>query len=297
MSITYPPEMLPKPGSGEKAEVMVDEGSSITLNDYYDATYHLVGGSHLKFFNKSVQLKRGKTWIQSKGTKTNLALTTANGQVDYAKSEFITTFDTATSRSQFLVVTGDVEVSNILDRNMKYTVAAGTFTLIDPNVENGLPRTPTKVGLTSLNSALGEFKQLPEAIKETAVASRSIASTEEASEKKGQIIFVQTNRMPASVAGAAHNYFKKATKKPHKQVKSDLTPAPITFYGTSWDKVTPPHSERTPASIAPAPVVPRKIETPLNLDHEFTQSLKRETTDQPKFSKELEGLIKDLKSY
>jgi hypothetical protein len=33
----------------DKSEVMVEEGGSITLNDYYDATYHLIGGSHLKF--------------------------------------------------------------------------------------------------------------------------------------------------------------------------------------------------------------------------------------------------------
>jgi len=121
----------------EKNEVMVEEGSSITLNDYYDATYHLIGGSHLKFFDKSVQLKRGKTWIQSKNSRHKLIVTTANGLIEFNKSEFITTFSHANARSQILVVNGDVEVSNILEKNMKQVISAGQFTLIDPQVENG----------------------------------------------------------------------------------------------------------------------------------------------------------------
>ena len=76
----------------EKSEVLVEEGASVTLNDYYDATYHLIGGSHLKFFDKSVQLKKGKTWIQSKNSRHKLIVTTANGLIEFSKSEFITTF-------------------------------------------------------------------------------------------------------------------------------------------------------------------------------------------------------------
>ncbi len=96
----------------DKSEVMVGEDGNITLNDYYDATYHLIEGSHIKFFNKSVQLKKGKTWIQSLNARHPLVLTTANGNVDYWKGEFITTFDHTSSKTQVLVVNGDVEVSN-----------------------------------------------------------------------------------------------------------------------------------------------------------------------------------------
>lgn len=77
----------------DQTEVMVEDGATVTLNDYYDATYHLTGGSHLKFFNKAVQLKKGKTWIQSMNSRHPLALTTANGNVNFWKGEFITTFD------------------------------------------------------------------------------------------------------------------------------------------------------------------------------------------------------------
>jgi hypothetical protein len=169
----------------DKSEVMVEEGGSITLNDYYDATYHLIGGTHLKFFERSAQLKRGKTWIQCMNGRFPLALTTANGNANFWKGEFIATFDQATSRSQFLVVHGDVEVSNILDKDLKYTVPAGTFSLVDPEIENGIPRAPTKVGLASLDNALSEFKKISTTIKEP---SRGIASVEE--KKKGEIIYI-----------------------------------------------------------------------------------------------------------
>jgi hypothetical protein len=278
----------------DKSEVMVEEGASITLNDYYDATYHLTGGSHLKFFNKSVQLKKGKTWIQSLNSRHPLALTTANGHVDFWKGEFITTFDQATSKSQVLVVNGEVEVSNILDKNMKYSVAAGSFTMINPEIENGIPRAPTKVGLASLNSALMEFKQLPEKMKSEPVG-RSIASVEESKTvKKGEITFITSNRMPASVgSGSAHKYYKKMMNK-----KSQLTPAPITIYGMSWNKTGEVKVLRNPASVPVMPAVTPKITHPVvNNDPEFTESLKGHSIQQPKHSKELDNLIKDLSSY
>ena len=178
----------------DKSEVMVEEGASVTLNDYYDATYHLIGGTHLKFFDRSAQLKRGKSWVQCMNGRFPLALTTANGHANFWKGEFIATFDQSTSRSQFLVVNGDVEVSNVLDRDLKYTVPAGTFTVVDPEVEAGVPRAPTKVGLSSLDTALAEFRKLPQVIKENILPARAIASVEEAPQKKGEIIFIQTHR-------------------------------------------------------------------------------------------------------
>lgn len=269
----------------DKSEVMVEEGASVTLNDYYDATYHLIGGTHLKFFDRSAQLKRGKAWIQCLNGRFPQALTTANGFANFWKGEFIATFDQATSRSQFLVVNGDVEVSNVLDREMKYTVPAGTFTLVDPEVEEGLPRAPTKVGLTSLNNALSEFKKLPENIKENGPA-RGIASVNE-SPKKGEITFIRSHRLPASVNGGAHQYFVKKAKAPA------AAHAPIRYIGTAWKPIAAP---RRPASVAPMVVVPAKS-IPKGLDPEFGDSLKRKALEQPKYPKELNSLIEDLKSY
>lgn len=288
----------------EKSEVMVGEDGNITLNDYFDATYHMIEGSHLKFFNKSVQLKKGKAWVQSLNARHPLVLTTANGHVDFWKGEFITTFDHTSSKTQVLVVNGDVEVSNVLDKNMKYTVSAGAFTTLDPESENGLPRTPTKVGLASLNNSLAAFKALPQKMKEEAPASRSIASVSEAADspKKGEIVFMTNgkvaNRVPASVAGSAHKYFKK--KVGHK--KQPASAVPIRFYGVmaqSPVETAVQEAPRQPASVKPfkSHAVPQKVGTDLNVDSEFNHSLRMEKASQPNHPKDLDNLIQDLKSF
>ncbi len=279
----------------DQSDVMVEEGASISLNDYYDATYHLAGGSHLKFFNKSVQLKKGKTWVQSASSKYSLALTTANGNAGFTKGEFITTFDQSSSRSQFLVVSGDVEVSNILDENNKQTVGAGSFTIVDPEIENGSPRVPTKVGLASLNQALSEFKQIPQKTNVTETVRREVASVEPVPEvKKGEIIFIKSTRMPASVKPeSAHEYYKKIVSK-----KIKFSSVPIRFYGMNKSPsiiLTP----RTPASVPVSGVSMKKPASysDLKIDQEFSDSLKEHQKEQPKYKKELENLVNDLKSY
>jgi hypothetical protein len=283
----------------EKSEVLVEEGASITLNDYYDATYHLIGGSHLKLFNKSLQLKKGKAWIQSRTTKHPLVLTTANGHVSYTKSEFIVTFDQASARSQVLVVNGEVETSNILNESVKHMIPAGSFSMIDPEVDGGTPRAPTKVGLQSLDSALAEFKVITDKEKLSAVPKREIASVENTATpvvKKGEIIFMKSHRHPASVkSGEAHKYFKKMmTKNVPDQV------IPVAIYGTNWtesktESVLPP---RAPASIqTTTPELTLKPHSAVSLDLEFMDSLKRHESEQPKNPQDLQNLIDELKSY
>ena len=285
----------------EQDEILVGEEGSLTLNDYYDATYHLIEGSHVKFFNKSVQLKKGKTWIQSLNSKHPLVLTTANGHIDFWKGEFIASFDQATSRTQILVVNGEVEVSHVLDKNMKYNVTAGTFSQIDPEVENGVPRAPTKVGLNSLNVAMAEFKILPAKLIEPApLPKREIASvlTTPKASKQGEIIFLANgklaNRLPASVS--PYNYFKK--KISAKKVNSSAVQ--IRFYGFAPVELAKKNiAPRHPASIKKSVTIegPKKVDSELNIDADFSKSLRIEQASQPKHSKELDSLIHDLKSF
>lgn len=276
----------------DKSEILVEEGAGVTLNDYYDATYHLTGGSHLKFFNKSVQLKKGKTWVESSNARYPLALTTANGHVDYVKGEFIATFDQLTNRSQILVVNGQVDVSNILNKNLKYTVTAGSFTMVDPEVENGLPRAPTRVGLQSLDQALAEFKQIPKKSLTPETLGRTIASAkEEKPVQRGEIIYIVTNRKPASVE-------KKMKLHKYKQSVVEMTPVPIKIYGTAYSEPIEKIAPRTPASVKlMTPSVPKMSAPVVPNDHEFSESLKKQESLQPKYSKELQNLIDDLKSY
>jgi hypothetical protein len=78
----------------------------------------------------------------------------------------------------------------------------------------------------------------------------------------------------------------------------DAAPVPIKIYGTSWKKTEPLEVPRAPASVqVVAPTMPKFTAPTMKNDHEFTESLKEKATQQPKYSKELETLIQDLKSY
>lgn len=304
----------------DRTEVMVGEEGSITLNDYYDATYHLIDGGHIKFTDKSVQLKKGKSWIQSTNSRHPLTVSTANGAAEFWKAEFIATFDQANSRTQFLVVNGDVDVSNLWDKNLKYSVTGGHFSFIDPKIENGVPRTPTKVGFDSLNSALAEFKVLPQKLKDQE-SNRGIASVAPQNDesnflpKKGQIINMNAGRLPASVKGEAQKYF---TKKVFKKKIQNLTSAPISYYGIApaalANVVTPapvvpetikaPIPEKIESTLrAPASIpknelnLPTKVAPQLNTEPEFSESLRKHYGEQPKYPKEVENLLEDLKSF
>jgi hypothetical protein len=300
----------------EKSEVLLSENSTMIVNDYYDASYHLTEGGHYKFFDKSIQVKKGKTWVRSLNSRHVLALTTANGFLSFNKGEFIVTFDNSSSRSQVMVVSGSVEVSNILEKNFTQIVSEGTFTLIDPDVDDGLPRTPTRVGLESLNLALSEFKSTlpqikPEIISEEPV--RSIASVtsgpepEAAAEKKdrpkGEIIFMTSDnkisRVPSST-DSAYSYFKQASVVPRKNKATSVN---VRFYGVTERKnyrddvfIT---RSRNPASLRRlAPVLPsEKLSEEVLTEKKWRDFLGQEKVFIPNHSKDLDNLLKDLKDY
>lgn len=280
----------------EMTELLLEEGASVKINDYYDTSYSLAGGSQLKIFDKTVQLKKGKTWVQSTNTRHPLALTTANGLVSFNKSEFIASYEQATSRSQVLVMNGTVDVANILNKNMKYSVEAGNFTMIDPDKESGLPRVPTRVGESSLNAAIAEFKAFPSVEKETKVApARAIASVPEAvAPKKGEIIFISSvsKRAPASVASLG-------TPKKQPKKSTQASNVPIRFYGFAYAEPEEVVIERTPASVSSLnSLIEAKAQEPImKKSTEFDGTLKTHPVTDPKYSKELQNLIDDLKKF
>lgn len=279
----------------EMTELLLEEDASVKISDYYDTSYHLAGGSQLKIFDKTVQLKKGKAWIQSTNSRHPLALTTANGLISFNKSEFIASYDQSTSRSQVLVMNGTVDVANILNKNLKYSVEAGSFTMIDPDKESGLPRIPTRVGESSLNSAIAEFKSIPKEIKENKAPSRAIASVQENSvAKKGEILFISSvsKRAPASVA---------PVEVPKAQPKK-ITPAPVVpirFYGFAYVEPEEVIIERAPASVSGLnALIEAKAREPLmKKNTEFEGTLKTQPVTHPKYSKELQNLIEDLKQF
>lgn len=272
----------------ERSELLVEEGTHISLSDYYNATYHLTGGTHVKFFDRSMQLKKGKAWVKS-ASKTPLAVTTANGVAQYDGGQFIATFDQVNNRSQFLIVQGEVDVSNVLDQDLRYTVSQGHFTIIDPEVESGLPRTPTKVGMASLNSALEEFKMpsdLPLALPTK--PSRSIASVRTLETpmtvKKGEIIFMTSSALPKAVTEKKSQRTPASVlpSKPTKTQAHSWGPAPISYYGLK----------------TPAPALVRDLASVKAEVHEEVRPiLKKSEEKAPTYSNDLENLIHDLKSY
>ncbi|HLT22850.1 MAG TPA: FecR domain-containing protein [Bacteriovoracaceae bacterium] len=266
----------------ERAELLVEEGTQISLNDYYNTTYHLTGGTHVKFFDRSIQLKKGKTWVKAK-SRVPLSMTTANGNVEYTGGQFIATFDQASNRSQILVVQGHVDVTNILDKDLRYTVDQGNFTVIDPEVDNGLPRVPTKVGMASLNSALKEFEMSATPMT-TSRPSRSLASVRPLETpmevKKGEIIFMTSSKLPR-VVGEKSSKRAPASVVPKKTVTS-WGPAEISYYGQKQEH--PKIFSRNPASTSQSEV-------------QVDNTLKKASEVRPVYSNELESLVNELKSY
>lgn len=280
----------------EKSELLVEEGGSTTFYDFYDTTYHLNEASHIKILDKSVHLKGGKVWIQSTRGSSPLSIITANAFINYWKSEFITSFDQISGKSQVMVVGGDLDVSNILDRNLKYSLTAGAFTVIDPDVNEGHPRQPTTIGPDSLSKALAEFKTIPKTIlekaapvsKEANFVKRGIASVEEVpTPKKGEITFIKTNRAPASVE----------TKRPSKiSSGTKYGPAPIRVIGVPTavtPKVVVPTLPKVEALRVPASSQPVKMIQ----DVDFNKSLESAIDKQPKYPSEVQKLVDDLKSF
>jgi hypothetical protein len=272
----------------DKTEILVEEGASVTLGDFYDATYELTGGSHLKLFNRSVQLKKGKTWIQAKNDRHPLAVTTANGHIDFSKSEFITTFDHATNKTQILVVSGELAVSNLLDKSLRVSIPGGAFSYIDPEIEGGTPRSPMRVGPLSWESSVSDFRKKGDLPASESTPKREIASVKEVN--KGEIIFISSAlsaRRPASVI----------SKKSKPQWRTGV---PVKYLGFE-SRGTPQKGlmPRGPASLAP--MIKEKLHmqkiTEIKKDPDFTESLRRHEDEQPLNTKEVQSLIDELKSY
>jgi hypothetical protein len=280
----------------EGAQVMVSDDSQVTLGDFFDRRFHISAGSHVVMNDMSLILQKGSLWSQSLTTNSKkMTLSTANLFITTYKGEFIVTYSAAEKKSQLTVVTGEVDVASPREPAFRYAVSAGQFTLAIPEVNDGYPRTPTKVGYESLMAAVHLFPGIKsqdagvaQAQTQPAQAERSVASV---AEKKGEIIFMTTvidaKRAPASVTGEAQKYFVKKLKK--KKVKS--TPALVRVIGFQSVKT---FSSRKPASSRI--VQTQGPEIRVN-DSNFLKSYEELKGQQPKNPKEVQSLIDDLNSY
>lgn len=278
------------------ANILVGDDAKLTVGDFFDNRHHLSAGTNVTVEAQGLVLQKGAVWTQASTGRSTFTANTPNMVVMGRKGEWILTYDVARRRSQLTTITGEVDVASPQEPSFKYAVSAGMFTMSDPKVEEGYPRSPTKLGYESLMQTLAIFPGVKSqdagiAQVQQKTPSRSVASV--SSPAKGELIFIQSieqgGRMPASAEGAAHQYFAKKTAK--KVVKHIGTEAPVRVLGY---QVVTKNPSRLPASKArtqPKEPAPRSNEA------EFMKSYELHQRNQPKHSQEVQRLVDDLKSF
>jgi hypothetical protein len=281
----------------EGSQVMVGDDASVTVGDFYDRRYNLTSGSNLVMNDRSLTLLKGGMWSQSLSQKANVSVATANMLLSSHQGEFIATYDSATKKSQLTVIAGEVDVASPMEPAFRYAVVAGQFSHASPDVDEGYPRAPTRLGYESLMKTIGMFpgvKSMDAGVAKAQSASRSVASVAAApEEKKGEIIYMKTvqERMPASTEGEAQKYFLKSTKKAAKSSKQVVTSAKVRVIGLR--KVIPASSRKPASSVKIQP----QEQAPSVNSSDFLKSYEQHQRQQPKHPQEVQSLIDDLKSY
>lgn len=305
----------------DASDILVSDDAQITVGDFFDRRFHLGPGSTLTLRDRFVVLKKGALWTQSVGARSTGQVSTANMLITGEQGEWITTYDPASRRTQLTAISGEVRVASPQEPAFQYNVAAGFFTLADPQVDEGYPRSPTKLGYDSLMKALALFpgqksrdqglaKVQEAAEKQPSAPQRSIASVNEemaaaAPVKKGEITFLSSGnstRAPASAdeSGLAQSYFlkksaKRAVRKKMTKVSVENNIAPVRVYGAQQVVRTAP---RAPASVAPVAPAPRAQGQSQSVSRdEFLKSFEEHSKQQPKNAPEVQRLIDDLSSY
>lgn len=306
------------------SDIMVEDSSHLSIVNTEGDVLHITGGTLLKVFKRNIELKNGKVWTVAKSRG---SVTTTNAVAEYRDGQFVTSFDNISGKTQVLVITGDVKLANSLEPRLMTTVSAGQFSIVDPEYEKNLPRTPTKVGKQSFQNLRAKFanfetldnptlnKVMPGAEPTRGAAGRSLASVVEGFtktptqtiERRGKIIriYTTTNRKPAS----AHKYYMGLNKKPKTKVYQSVETAPVRYFG---EKYTPKLSiktnmvpkaepsveapERMPASVPTAKPGAQQLMQDLKKSG-FEKSLEQKSPEIKRHSNEVNQLIDNLKSY
>lgn len=297
----------------DMTEIMVEDDSVISIEDYADHSYHLTGGTHIKFFNNVIEVKAGKVWVHSRNQEDQYIIQSANGVASFGSGQFVFSFDNYGAKTQLLVMQGSVEFHNVLQSELTVEVHSGQFSLIDKDYNDGLPRTATKVGVDSYRKMKMSFAGIDvlervefdsafgDKPKKVMTAGRAIASVGSTG-SKGKLYFISNkkipNRVPASAEGPMKYYQdflknKKTVKKASKKV------TPVRIFGgldevaknaPKRPSVNIPESSRQPASVNAFEVVEE-------INNAFDKSLHQALEQNKRHSDEVNSLINDLKSY
>lgn len=230
----------------DMTDLMVEDGSTLSIATRDEKVIHVSGGSLLKLYSGIIELKNGHVWISSTN-KTEAIINSSNANARFGEGEFIYSFNNISGKTQVLVLRGDVKFSNSLEPELNVKVSSGYFSIVDPEYKNSLPRTPTRVGLKSYKESketFAGFKDIDDTNYEQSIwgektkkqtASRDIASVKRKSSTKGKLYYIKSSkssRKPAST-GEAMNYYleiKKKNQKRNKPIKNNKA-APIRYFG------------------------------------------------------------------
>lgn len=310
------------------SEVMVEDGAVISIINSDDHVFHLSGSSLVKFNKGIVELKKGSLWVKSQNKSRGL-MSTPNSLGEYSEGEFIYSFDNVRGKTQLLVLTGEVKFSNAITPQLFTRVVSGYFSFVDKAYENGLPRTPTKVGLNSYKRVKGSFSVLKSIQNSTfektmwgereTLPKRSIASVNTSDKSKpesstglrrGKITYMTTyaqGRKPASTNGGAAQYysdFKKSEAWKYKPLQSKKE-ATLRYFGR--DVKSKKLKKLEPSSLgkrkrvekssrAPASIQKMKLIKELSKSN-FEKSLSSESLKIKRHDNEVNSLIDELKTY
>ncbi len=139
------------------SEILSEEGSVLTFNDYFDHRYHVAGSGQLRVMRRLIDLKRGYLWVQTLQKAQAGQVQTPNARADHNGAEFIISFNPATGKTQILTLEGVVQFVNLWEEDFASQVKEGTFSFIDKNYENGNPRMPTQIGFDSFKKITGLY--------------------------------------------------------------------------------------------------------------------------------------------
>jgi hypothetical protein len=285
----------------EGARILVSDGGRVTIGDFHDGRHHLTGGTHLSAHADRLVLQKGALWTQAMGRASAWAIHTPNLVLQGRRGEWVTTYNPASRRSQVTTISGEVDVASPQEPSFKYAVAAGMFTFADPAHEDGYPRSPTKLGMSSLMRTLAMFPGVKSndaglARLQQEDPKRAPASVSEGNRPKGEVTFFRTveknGTMPSSLEGQAHSYLLKkspAIRKP--KVAKQVSVAPVKIYG--FQQSTAPTARRPASSgTSQSPRSPHSGNT-----NDFSESYRQHEQKQPKNSQEVQSLVDDLKSF
>lgn len=260
----------------------------------------------------------------------------ANAQAIYAEGEFVFSFDGNHGKSQLLVISGDVSFSNPTREYGKLTLNEGQFSFVDNDYNMGLPRRATFIGrrsfkkITALFSGVkimsspSHIRQII-ALNEKEYHSRRPASVNEGNLKEskdpGKLLIVRKSsswtpqpkkekttmelylEKLAAIKNELPQKVKKKKRRTYKRNKVRINIFKATSYGPEQEKKTnfptpkrlkalnrpSLRRKRTPASMKPSPKMEKQ--------NVFEQSLSRAYKKQDRHTKEVDNLIKELKSY